>query len=67
MEYQKYKQENSAAVFLKMAGRRLQEEVERTKNFLHESTIVKISKVVEDALVKHHMQEIIEVCDKSFV
>jgi cullin 3 len=66
MEFQKYKQENSAAIFLRMAQRRLQEEIDRTKNFLHESSIPKITKVVEDALVKNHMQEIIEVCKKKF-
>lgn len=65
MEYQKYKQENSAAIFLQMAQRRLQEEIDRAKNFLHESSIPKITKVIEDTLVKNHMQEIIEVKDIS--
>jgi len=67
MEYQKYKQENSAAIFLQMAQKRLNEEIDRTKNFLHESSIPKISQVVEDTLVKNHMQEIIEVWEILYI
>jgi Cullin family len=67
MEYQKYKQENSAAIFLQMAQKRLKEEIDRTKNFLHESSIPKITQVVEDTLVKNHMQEIIEVWEILYI
>lgn len=61
MESQKFLEENSASVYIKKVEQRINEEAERAKHYLDESTEKLIVKVVEDELISKHMKTIVEV------
>ncbi|CAI8044487.1 Cullin-3 [Geodia barretti] len=61
MESQRLLEDNSASVYLKRVERRIAEEGERAQHFLDPSTESRITKVVEDELIKYHMETIVEV------
>ena len=62
MESQKFLEENSASVYIQRVETRIQEEAERAKHYLDESTERRIVEVVEEELIKKHMKTIVEVC-----
>lgn len=61
MESQKFLAENSASVYIKRVELRIQEEADRAKHYLDESTEKRIVEVVEEELIKKHMKTIVEV------
>jgi cullin 3 len=61
MESQRLLEDNSASVYLKRVERRIAEEGERAQHFLDPSTESRITKVVEDELIKYHMETIVEM------
>lgn len=61
MESQKFLAENSASVYIKKVEARINEEAERAKHYLDESTEQRIVEVVEEELIKKHMKTIVEV------
>lgn len=61
MESQKFLAENSASVYIKKVEARINEESERAKHYLDESTEPRIVEVVEEELIKKHMKTIVEV------
>lgn len=61
MESQKFLAENSASVYIKKVEARIQEESDRAKNYLDETTEPRIVEVVEEELIKIHMKTIVEV------
>ncbi|KAG8330378.1 Cullin-3 [Homalodisca vitripennis] len=61
MESQKFLAENSASVYIKKVEARINEEAERAKHYLDESTESRIVEVVEDELIKKHMKTIVEL------
>ena len=63
MESQCFLAENSASVYIKRVELRIQEEAERAKHYLDDSTEKRIVEVVEEELVKKHMKTIVEVCE----
>ncbi|XP_019861283.1 PREDICTED: cullin-3-B-like [Amphimedon queenslandica] len=60
-ESQKLLAENSAPVYLRKVEARLVEELERTHHYLDPSTESRITKVVEDELIKEHMSTIVDM------
>jgi cullin 3 len=60
-ESQRLLTENSAPVYLKKVEMRLNEEVERARHYLDPSTESRITKVVENELIKQHMTTIVEM------
>lgn len=67
MESQKFLAENSASVYIKKVEARINEEAERAKHYLDESTEPRIVEVVEEELIKKHMKTIVEVSSIIFV
>lgn len=67
MESQKFLAENSASVYIKKVEARINEEAERAKHYLDETTEVHIVKVVEDELIKKHMKNIVEMENSGVV
>ena len=61
LESQKFLAENSASVYIKKVEARINEEAERAKHYLDESTEPRIVEVVEEELIKKHMKTIVEV------
>lgn len=61
MESQKFLEENSASVYINKVEQRINEEAERAKHYLDESTEDLIVKVVEEELISKHMKTIVEV------
>lgn len=61
MESQKFLEENSASVYITKVEQRINEEAERAKHYLDESTEDLIVKVVEEELISKHMKTIVEV------
>ena len=61
LESQKFLAENSASVYIKKVETRINEEGERAKHYLDESTEQRIVEVVEEELIKKHMKTIVEV------
>lgn len=53
--------ENSASVYIKKVEQRIEEEAERAKHYLDESTEREIVKVVEEELISKHMKTIVEM------
>ncbi len=61
MESQKFLAENSASVYIKKVEARINEEANRAKHYLDESTESRIVEVVEQELIKKHMKTVVEV------
>ncbi|KAL1458052.1 hypothetical protein WDU94_008227, partial [Cyamophila willieti] len=61
MESQRFLAENSASVYIKKVEARINEEAERAKHYLDESTESRIVEVVEEELIKKHMRTIVEM------
>lgn len=61
MESQKFLEENSASVYINKVEQRINEEAERAKHYLDDSTEKLIVKVVEEELICQHMKTIVEV------
>lgn len=61
VESQKFLAENSASVYIKKVEARINEESDRAKHYLDESTESRIVEVVEEELIKKHMKTIVEV------
>lgn len=64
MESQKFLAENCASAYIKKVEARINEEAERAKHYLDESTEVHIVGVVEEELINKHMRTIVEVSSK---
>ena len=60
-ESQRFLGENSASVYIKKVEARINEESERAKVYLDESTEQRIVTVVEEELIQKHMKTIVEV------
>uniref|UniRef100_A0A0K8SSU6 Cullin family profile domain-containing protein n=1 Tax=Lygus hesperus TaxID=30085 RepID=A0A0K8SSU6_LYGHE len=67
MESQKFLAENSASVYIKKVEARINEEAERAKCYLDESTENYIVEVVETELIKKHMKTIVEMENSGVV
>lgn len=67
MESQKFLEENSASVYIKKVEQRINEEAERAKHYLDESTEELIVKVVEEELISKHMKTIVEMENSGVV
>lgn len=67
MESQKFLAENSASVYIKKVEARINEEAERAKHYLDESTENRIVEVVEEELIKKHMKTIVEMENSGVV
>ncbi|KAG8228590.1 hypothetical protein J437_LFUL009295 [Ladona fulva] len=67
MESQKFLGENSASVYMKRVEARINEEAERAKHYLDESTEPHIVEVVEEELIKKHMKTIVEMENSGVV
>ncbi|CAH0389373.1 unnamed protein product [Bemisia tabaci] len=67
MESQKFLGENSASVYIKKVEARINEEAERAKHYLDESTETRIVEVVEEELIKKHMKTIVEMENSGVV
>ncbi|KAF6215627.1 hypothetical protein GE061_010383 [Apolygus lucorum] len=67
MESQKFLAENSASVYIKKVEARINEEAERAKCYLDESTESYIVEVVETELIKKHMKTIVEMENSGVV
>ncbi|XP_071034184.1 cullin-3-A [Parasteatoda tepidariorum] len=67
MESQKFLEENSASVYINKVEQRINEEAERAKHYLDESTEELIVKVVEEELISKHMKTIVEMENSGVV
>ncbi|GIY42772.1 cullin-3 [Caerostris extrusa] len=67
MESQKFLEENSASVYINKVEQRINEEAERAKHYLDESTEKLIVKVVEEELISKHMKTIVEMENSGVV
>ncbi|KAF5287723.1 hypothetical protein FQA39_LY15743 [Lamprigera yunnana] len=67
VESQKFLAENSASVYIKKVEARINEESERAKHYLDESTESRIVEVVEEELIKKHMKTIVEMENSGVV
>ncbi|GLG96798.1 Cullin homolog 1 [Gryllus bimaculatus] len=67
LESQKFLAENSASVYIKKVEARINEEAERAKHYLDESTEPRIVEVVEEELIKKHMKTIVEMENSGVV
>ncbi|XP_018327780.1 cullin-3 isoform X2 [Agrilus planipennis] len=67
VESQKFLEENSASVYIKKVETRINEESERAKHYLDESTEPRIVEVVEEELIKKHMKTIVEMENSGVV
>lgn len=67
VESQKFLAENSASVYIKKVEARINEESDRAKHYLDESTEKNIVEVVEQELIKKHMKTIVEMENSGVV
>ncbi|KAK9872995.1 hypothetical protein WA026_020340 [Henosepilachna vigintioctopunctata] len=67
VESQKFLAENSASVYIKKVEARINEESDRAKHYLDESTEPRIVEVVEEELIKKHMKTIVEMENSGVV
>ncbi|XP_034230690.1 cullin-3 isoform X2 [Thrips palmi] len=67
MESQKFLAENCASAYIKKVEARINEEAERAKHYLDESTEVHIVGVVEEELINKHMRTIVEMENSGVV
>ncbi|XP_019868057.2 cullin-3-A isoform X2 [Aethina tumida] len=67
VESQKFLAENSASVYIKKVEARINEESDRAKHYLDESTESRIVEVVEEELIKKHMKTIVEMENSGVV
>lgn len=67
VESQKFLGENSASVYIKKVEARINEESDRAKHYLDESTEPRIVEVVEEELIKKHMKTIVEMENSGVV
>lgn len=67
LESQKFLAENSASVYIKKVEARINEEAERAKHYLDETTEPRIVEVVEEELIKKHMKTIVEMENSGVV
>ncbi|ENN76322.1 hypothetical protein D910_04372 [Dendroctonus ponderosae] len=67
VESQKFLGENSASVYIKKVEARINEESDRAKHYLDESTESRIVEVVEEELIKKHMKTIVEMENSGVV
>lgn len=61
VEAETFLSENSASVYINKVEQRIEEESERAKHYLDESTEKKIVAVVEEELISRHMRTIVEM------
>jgi len=61
LESQKFLAENSASVYIKKVEAQINEEAERAKHYLDVSTEPRIVEVVEEELIKRHLETIVQV------
>jgi cullin 3 len=54
-------EENSASIYIKKVEQRIDEEAERAKHYLDNSTELQIVGVVEEELISKHMKTIVEM------
>lgn len=66
-ESQRFLGENSASVYIKKVEARINEESERAKVYLDESTEQRIVTVVEEELIQKHMKTIVEMENSGVV
>lgn len=66
-ESQKFLADNSASVYIRKVEARITEEAERATRYLDASTEERITKVVEDELIKAHMHTIVEMENSGVV
>jgi len=66
VESQKFLAENSASVYINKVEARINEEADRAKHYLDETTEPRIVEVVEEELLKNHMRTIVEVSIPKF-
>jgi cullin 3 len=67
VESQKFLAENSASVYINKVEARINEESDRAKHYLDESTESRIVEVVEEELIKKHMKTIVEMENSGVV
>ncbi|XP_060530108.1 cullin-3 [Cylas formicarius] len=67
VESQKFLAENSASVYIKKVEARINEESDRAKHYLDQSTEPRIVEVVEEELIKKHMKTIVEMENSGVV
>lgn len=67
MESQRFLAENSASVYINKVEARINEEAERAKHYLDETTEPRIVEVVEEELIKKHMKTIVEMENSGVV
>ncbi|XP_018577843.1 cullin-3 [Anoplophora glabripennis] len=67
VESQRFLAENSASVYIKKVEARINEESDRAKHYLDESTEPRIVEVVEEELIKKHMKTIVEMENSGVV
>ena len=67
LESQKFLAENSASVYIRKVEQRINEEAERAKHYLDESTEAQIVAVVEEELISKHMKTIVEMENSGVV
>ncbi|CAB4067202.1 CUL3 [Lepeophtheirus salmonis] len=67
IESHKFLAENSASVYIRKVEARINEEAERAKHYLDESTEKRIVKVVEEELIERHMKTIVEMDNSGVV
>jgi len=67
MESQRFLEENSASVYIRRVEARITEEAERATHYLDESTEPRIVAVVEEELIKHHMNTVVEMENSGVV
>eukprot|EP00096_Caligus_rogercresseyi_P011355 TRINITY_DN4442_c0_g1_i1.p1 TRINITY_DN4442_c0_g1~~TRINITY_DN4442_c0_g1_i1.p1 ORF type:complete len:788 (-),score=287.09 TRINITY_DN4442_c0_g1_i1:190-2553(-) len=67
IESHKFLAENSASVYIHKVEARINEEAERAKHYLDESTEKRIVKVVEEELIERHMKTIVEMDNSGVV
>ncbi|CAH1183268.1 unnamed protein product [Phaedon cochleariae] len=67
VESQRFLAENSASVYIKKVETRINEESDRAKHYLDESTEPRIVEVVEEELIKKHMKTIVEMENSGVV
>jgi cullin 3 len=60
-------EENSASVYIKKVEQRINEEAERAKHYLDNSTELQIVGVVEEELISKHMKAIVEMENSGVV
>lgn len=66
-ESQKFLADNSASEYIKQVEKRIRDESERAKRYLDDSTEKRIIEVVENKLIKEHMQRIVEMENSGVV